>query len=118
MPVAALCTKLIKEKLLRDSVVMITSRPDESDKMGGIHFDRFVEIAGFSPQQVQEFIKKYFRENDTMKNAVLDHVMKNENLVSFAHIPFRCFPVWNMPFKHQRTLMISLFQQLKFILKL
>jgi len=91
MPVAALCTKLIKEKLLRDSVVMITSRPDESDKMGGIHFDRYVEIAGFSPQQVQEFIKKYFRENDTMKKAVLDHVTKNENLVTCAHIPMLCF---------------------------
>ena len=91
MPVAALCTKLIKGKLLRDSVVMITSRPDESDKMGGIHFDRYVEIAGFSPEQVQEFIEKYFRENNTMKNAVLDHVMKNENLVSFGHIPMLCF---------------------------
>ena len=91
MPVAALCTKLIKGKLFRDSVVMITSRPDESDKMGGISFDRYVEIAGFSPEQVQEFIKKYFREDDTMKSAVLDHVMKNENLVSFAHIPMLCF---------------------------
>ena len=91
MPVAALCTKLIKEKLLRDSVVMITSRPDESDKMGGIPFNRFVEIAGFSPEQVQEFIKKYFRENDTMKKAVLDHVTKNENLVTCAHIPMLCF---------------------------
>ena len=91
MPVAALCSKLIKGKQLRDSVVMITSRPDESDKMGGIRFERYVEIAGFSPQQVQEFIKKYFRENETMKNAVLDHVMKNENLVSFAHIPILCF---------------------------
>ena len=91
MPVAALCTKLVKGKLLRDSVVMITSRPDESDKMGGIHFDRYVEIAGFSPQQVQEFIEKYFRENDTIKNAVLHHVMKNENLVSFAHVPMLCF---------------------------
>ena len=91
MPVAALCTKLIKGKLLRDSVVMITSRPDESETMEGIRFDRCVEIAGFSPQQVQEFIEKYFRENDTMKNAVLDHVMKNENLVSFAHIPILCF---------------------------
>ena len=91
MPVATLCTKLIKGKLLRDSVVMITSRPDESDKMGGIPFDRYVEIAGFSPQHVVEFIKKYFRENNTMKNAVLNHVMKNENLVSFAHVPMLCF---------------------------
>ena len=91
IPVVALCTKLIKGKLLRGSVVMITSRPEESDNLGGIHFDRYVEIAGFSPELVQEFIEKYFRENNTMKNAVLDHVMKNENLVSFAHIPMLCF---------------------------
>ena len=91
MPVATLCSKLIKRSLLRDSVVMITSRPDESDKMGGIPFDRYMEIAGFSPEQVQEFIEKYFRENNTMKTTVLDHVMKNEDLVSFAHIPMLCF---------------------------
>ena len=91
MPVAALCSKLIKRSLLRDSVVMITSRPDESDKMGGIPFDRYMEIAGFSPEQIQEFIEKYFRENNTMKKTVLDHVMKNEDLVSFAHIPMLCF---------------------------
>ena len=91
MPVATLCSKLIKRTLLRDSVVMITSRPDESDKMGGIPFDRYMEIAGFSPEQVQEFIEKYFRENNTMKKTVLDHVMKNEDLVSFAHIPMLCF---------------------------
>ena len=91
MPVAALCSKLIKRSLLRNSVVMITSRPDESDKMGGIPFDRYMEIAGFSPEQVQEFIEKYFRENNTMKKTVLDHVMKNEDLVSFAHIPMLCF---------------------------
>ena len=91
MPVAALCSKLIKGKMLRDAVVMITSRPDESDKIGGIRFDRYVEITGFSPRQVKEYIEKYFKENETMKNTVLEHVMNNENLVSFAHIPVLCF---------------------------
>ena len=91
MPVAALCAKLIQGKMLRDAVVMITSRPDESDKIGGIRFDRYVEITGFSPQQVKEYIEKYFKRNEIMKNTVLAHVMKNENLVSFAHIPVLCF---------------------------
>ncbi|XP_078380991.1 uncharacterized protein LOC144663797 [Oculina patagonica] len=91
MPVAALCAKLIKGKMMRESVVMITSRPDESDELGGIRFDQYVEITGFSAQQVKEYIEKYFRENETMKNTVLEHVMNNENLVSFAHIPVLCF---------------------------
>ena len=91
MPVAALCAKLIKGKILRGSVVMITSRPDESDKMkGGIFFDRYVDITGFSEQQVKEYIEKYFKQNETMKNTVIDHITKNDNLVSFAHIPVLC----------------------------
>ena len=92
MPVAALCAKLIKGKILKDSVVMITSRPDESDQMTGkIPFDRFVEITGFSEEQVKKYIEKYFKENEVMKNAVMDHITKNDNLVSFAHIPVLCF---------------------------
>ena len=92
MPVAALCAKLVKGKILRGSSVMITSRPDESDKMKDeIVFDRYVEITGFSEQQVKEYIEKYFKENKRMKKAVIDHITKNDNLVSCAHIPVLCF---------------------------
>ena len=92
MPVAALCAKLIKGKLLRDSVVMITSRPDESDEMTSrIGFDRYVEITGFTEEQVKKYVEKYFNEKEVMKNAVMDHITKNDNLVSFAHIPVVCF---------------------------
>ena len=91
MPVAALCSKLIKGKILKGAIVMITSRPDESDKMGGIRFKRYVEIAGFSTEQVKEYIEKYFKNNENMKNAVLKHVMNNEDLVSFAHVPMLCY---------------------------
>ena len=71
---------------------MITSRPDESDKMKQeIDFDLYVEITGFSEPQVKEYIKKYFKDNEHMKNDVLDHITKNDNLVSFAHVPVLCF---------------------------
>ena len=90
MPVAALCAKLVRGKILRDSVFLITSRPDESDKMSKIHFDRMVEIRGFSEAEVKEYIEKFFRKDVAMKNTVLEHITKNENLVSFAHIPVLC----------------------------
>ena len=91
MPVAALCAKLIKGKILKDSVVMMTSRPEEYDQVKGkIPFDRYVEITGFSEEQVKKYIEKYFKENEVMKNAVMDHITKNDNLVSFAHIPVLC----------------------------
>ena len=92
MPVAALCAKLIKGYILSGSVVITTSRPDESDQLKTeVRFDRFVEIAGFSEEQVKEYIEKYFKEDENMKNTVLDHIGKNEELVSFAHIPVLCF---------------------------
>ena len=92
MPVAALCAKLIKGDILSGSVVITTSRPDESDQLKTrVRFDRFVEIAGFSEEQVKEYIEKYFREDVNMKNTVLDHIARNEELVSFAHIPVLCF---------------------------
>ena len=91
MPVAALCSKLIKGKILKGAIVMITSRPDESDKLGGICFKHYVEIAGFSSKQVKRYIEKYFKKNENMKNAVLKHVMNNGDLVSLAHIPMLCY---------------------------
>ncbi|XP_022808991.1 NACHT, LRR and PYD domains-containing protein 12-like [Stylophora pistillata] len=91
MPVAALCSKLIEGKILKGAYVSITSRPDKSDKLGGIRFKRYVEIAGFSPEQVKEYIEKYLNKNEEIKNAVLEHVMNNANLVSFAHIPMPCY---------------------------
>ncbi|XP_022809644.1 NACHT, LRR and PYD domains-containing protein 12-like, partial [Stylophora pistillata] len=91
MPAAAFCSKLIRGKILKGSVVVVTMRPEEMNKLGGIRFEQLVEIAGFSSEQVKEYIEKYFKENEKVKNAVLEHVMKNENLVSFAHIPMLCY---------------------------
>ena len=92
MPVAALCVKLIKGDILSGSVVITTSRPDESDQLKTrVRFDRFVEIAGFSEEQVKEYIEKYFKEDEHMKNTVLDHIARNEELVSLATSPCSVF---------------------------
>ena len=88
-----MCAKLIKGKILSGSVVITTSRPDElADQLKTrVRFDRFVEIAGFSEEQVNEYIEKYFKKDINTKNTVLDHIAKNEELFSFAHIPVLCF---------------------------
>ena len=90
MPVAALCAKLINGQILGQSTVLVTSRPDESDKLCEVHFHRNVEITGFSEQEVTEYIKSYFRENESMKNIMLKHINENEDLLSFAHVPVLC----------------------------
>ena len=90
MKIAALCAKLIRKKILKQATIMITSRPDESDKLSRIEFHRIAEVTGFSEQQVTEYIERYFRRNESFKRTVLEHITKNENLVSFAHIPVLC----------------------------
>ena len=90
MPVAALCAKLINGQILGQSTVLVTSRPDESDKLCEVRFHRNVEITGFSEQEVTEYIKSYFRENESMMNIVLEHITENEDLLSFAHVPVLC----------------------------
>ncbi|XP_028516834.1 NLR family CARD domain-containing protein 3 isoform X3 [Exaiptasia diaphana] len=91
MPVAALISKLLRKKIFKNAVVMVTSRPTAADELGGIHMDAVVEIAGFSVEQVKEFISKYFKsKKEEVKIAARDHIMNNENLLSIAHIPVLC----------------------------
>ena len=90
MKIAAFCAKVIRKKILKQTTIMITSRPDESDKLSRIKFDRIAEVTGFSEQKVTEYIERYFRRNESFKRTVLEHITRNENLVSFAHIPVLC----------------------------
>ncbi|KAK3727919.1 hypothetical protein QZH41_016369, partial [Actinostola sp. cb2023] len=113
IPVTAMCSKLLKGKIMRGSVLMITSRPGEADELGNISFDAYVEIMGFSPQQVKEYIEKYFKIDEEMKNVVVDHIMANETLVSFGHIPILCrlmcwYMDWHVRFKSASDLPVTI----------
>jgi predicted NACHT family NTPase len=93
MPIPALCSKLIKGKILRGSVVLVSSRPDEAGAIGKINFDRYVEVTGFSSQQVTEFVEKYFSktEKEETKNTVLEHIV----FVIFRYCVSCCVGAWN-----------------------
>ncbi|KAK3735135.1 hypothetical protein QZH41_000005 [Actinostola sp. cb2023] len=96
MPVSAMCSKLIKGKILGDSVVMVTSRPGDANEIKEkLKFDRYVEITGFNDQHVTEYVEKYFRDSEETKNKVLESLNGNSNLFSFAHIPLLCFLLCN-----------------------
>ncbi|XP_031567289.1 uncharacterized protein LOC116302196 [Actinia tenebrosa] len=78
MPIPALCSKLIRGKLLRNAVVLVSSRPGKAEELGKIKFGRYVEISGFSPEQVIEYVDKYFggpgkeqtRNDDTIPSEI------------------------------------------------
>ncbi|XP_020916937.1 uncharacterized protein LOC110254303 [Exaiptasia diaphana] len=93
MPVVALVSKLIQKKILRDSVIMITSRPGEANELDKkLHFDRCVEITGFSEEQVLQYVEKYFNsEPEEVKKMAMEKVKGSAHFMSFGHVPLRCF---------------------------
>lgn len=95
MPVPALISKLVRKTILRDSVILITSRPGEtSDLDREIHFDRYVEITGFSEAQVIAYVEKYFKSKpEKVKKMAIDKVngATHANRISIARVPLRCW---------------------------
>ncbi|PFX33439.1 NACHT, LRR and PYD domains-containing protein 12, partial [Stylophora pistillata] len=65
MPVAVLCSKLIKGKILKGAHVLITSRPDESDKLGGIRFKRLCEALQHPSCELTTLELEIHRSTDT-----------------------------------------------------
>ena len=93
MPIPALFSKLMRGKFFKNSVVLVSSRPGEAEELGEISFNRYVEISGFSPEQVNEYVDKYFSEpeKEQTRNTIREHVKKHEDLVSFCHVPLLSF---------------------------
>lgn len=113
MPVAALVSKLLRKKIFSKATVMVTSRPDESNELGGISLDALVEIVGFSENEVVNFISKYFYANEKVSDYVIEHVKENEDLLSLAHVPMFCFLLcwcmeWRMELKTDQDLPVTM----------
>ena len=91
MSVSALYGKILKGKFLKGATVITTSRPATLDFVGEIEFDRIVEILGFSPKQVREYIERFCgRDNAGMRDTITRHVFGNENILSFCYLPVNC----------------------------
>lgn len=86
--------KLVKGKILPDCSIIITSRSGpqaESIK----HFaptPRFIEILGFTEEQIRNFIKAYFKQEDTLKSA--EKLLKD--LESYPNVANACYIAINL----------------------
>ena len=90
MPVAALVSKLLKKKILPKTVVMVTSRPTEASELKNLSFDCYVEISGFSEDEVLDYVKKYFSSNQEMQAKALRTIQENNDYISFGQVPLMC----------------------------
>ena len=87
MPFSTLYVKLVKGKQLSGATVLTTCRPNVVQSVAHLSFDRTVEIMGFTPQKVQEYVQKFSAHDPETGNRVWGHISSNLELLSLCYIP-------------------------------
>ena len=93
MPLGCLYKKIASGKLLQGCTLLTTVRPTAFKDVRKLQFDRTVEITGFTFEQVEEFVEKFTRDDDSgkLKEIIWQHISTNINLFSLCYIPVNCF---------------------------
>ncbi|XP_048106819.1 NACHT, LRR and PYD domains-containing protein 1 homolog isoform X2 [Alosa alosa] len=93
-PIEATLSALLKGIVLRQSVVLVTTRSTVSDKLSEQLKTprRFTEILGFSEDGVKEYFQRFF-DNTELSNKVYEHVRSNETLFTSCFTPVICWIV-------------------------
>ena len=90
MSLSALYVKLVKGKLLPGATVLTTSRPDAVQSIAHLaakHFDRKVEIMGFTPKKIEEYVRQRFAHDEERGDKIWSHISANLELWSLCYIP-------------------------------
>ena len=53
-------------------------------------FNRKVEILGFTSENVEQYIEKYFKGNDKL-DTVRNHIKHNLKIAGICYVPVNCF---------------------------
>ncbi|XP_068674136.1 NLR family CARD domain-containing protein 3-like isoform X2 [Montipora foliosa] len=93
MPLCCLYKKIASGKLLQGCTLLTTVRPTAVHDVRELKFDRTVEITGFTLEQVEEFVEKFTKGDDSgnLKEIIWQHISTNINLFSLCYIPVNCF---------------------------
>ncbi|XP_059835176.1 MHC class II transactivator isoform X1 [Hypanus sabinus] len=87
--VKQLLAGILQKKLLTGSTVLVTARPKETFNQYLGKVDKIVEVLGFSPAHVQEFLHKYF-EDRLVVGEVVSCLQQQPYMLSLCHIPLLC----------------------------
>ncbi|XP_078415157.1 MHC class II transactivator [Cetorhinus maximus] len=87
--VKQLLAGLLQKKLLKGCTMLITARPKETFNQYLGRVDKIVEVLGFSPCHVQEFLHKYFDDSSLAVEA-MKCLQEHRYLFSFCYIPLLC----------------------------
>ena len=98
--------RLIRDcTVLEKSTILMTSRPHACDEL---NTDRNVEVIGFGVEQVEEFIKRSFLNDEQSARELLQQLNDYPHIKSLCYVPlnlvmitdiFRCSPNKKLPSK-------------------
>ena len=87
---SGLLTELISGNLLPDATIIVTSRPSATGSLPYKHVHPRIEILGFTEEQIEEYITKYFQDHDNplqIAQHVLCQLKKSPNLKRLVCVP-------------------------------
>ncbi|XP_028393900.1 NACHT, LRR and PYD domains-containing protein 3-like [Dendronephthya gigantea] len=87
--------KLVREGLLDGATILVTSRSTVDHFYAKLNFNRHVEIIGFTPENIQEYVGK-FCDNIKRKDyeeKIWNHINSSSDLLSLCYIPVNCLIV-------------------------
>lgn len=96
MPFSALYVKLIKGKQLSGATILTTCRPNVVQSVAHLPFDRKVEIMGFTPEKVHEYVLKFCAHDPETVNRIWGHISSNLELLSLCYIPVNSFIICSL----------------------
>lgn len=75
---------IIEANKLPDASVLVTSRPTVTSELYDYMDERHIEVLGFSPDQIKEYIEAHASSH---AESILTHLSNFPNLKALAHIP-------------------------------
>ena len=87
--------KIIMGSFLRGATVLVTSRPTAENFYSRFMFDRTVEIIGFTPNKVEQYVTRFCDNNNRtdLKPKIWSHINSSSELLNLCYIPENCFIV-------------------------
>ena len=92
MSVMNLFIKLIWGGLLKGAVPMVTSRPTADDFYSRLHFDRKVEIIGFTSNKIKDYVSRFCENNNAidLEPKIWNHIDSSSESLNLCYIPVNC----------------------------
>ena len=98
MPIHFLFKKIVSGDILRGATVLTTTSYVMSF-MRSLHFDKTVDILGFTTEQLDEYVQKFTKGDDRKANIIKQYISSNLDLLSFCCIPVNCFIICSFLFQ-------------------